>query len=92
MSGWGDRKRSLTDPIKIFNTIYRYKDHFISEFTSVRTTARFHDTGSVIKRLKSGRPKTATDDENACKFCNLLLETLTYSCHYLNSMIYQLDH
>lgn len=63
MIGWGDRQRSLQDACSIFNETFPGRN--ISKSTASRLLQKLNDTGSVRNRSKSGRRRTATNDDNA---------------------------
>ena len=64
MRGYGDRVRSFREVRHLFNDLFPDRNP-ISHATVVKTVQRFELTGSVRNRSKSGRPKSAKDDEHA---------------------------
>jgi len=64
MRGYGDMQRSYQDVANLFNGTYPNRAP-ISKTTVIRTVERFVETGSVKDRPRSGRPKTATNDERS---------------------------
>ncbi|RYA74223.1 hypothetical protein DD595_24580 [Enterobacter cloacae complex sp. 4DZ3-17B2] len=65
MRGWGDQQRGYKTVTRLFNENFRNENNRISKSTVIRTTQRFEAIGSVKSRPKSGRPKTATNNDKA---------------------------
>lgn len=63
--GFGDRKRSLQEACNLFNETFPDRISPISKSTVSRNLSKFNETGSVKNNPRSGRKKTATDEENA---------------------------
>ncbi|XP_011859565.1 PREDICTED: uncharacterized protein LOC105557041 [Vollenhovia emeryi] len=64
MRGFGDRERSYGDVVHLFNDTFRNRAP-ISKSTAYRTCNRFERTGSVKDEPRSGRPKTATNEQKS---------------------------
>lgn len=64
MRGYGDRIRSYEQVKNLFNDSFPNRNP-ISKSGVQKTIQRFEETGSVKDRPKSGRPTTATDEENS---------------------------
>lgn len=64
MRGYGDKMRSYQDVANLFNNTNPHRDP-ISKATVCRTVSRFERTGSVADERRSGRPKTASNDDVA---------------------------
>lgn len=67
--GYGDKTRSYREVCELFNA--RYPDRRIKKSTVCRTLQRYEQTRSIKNVSRSGRPKTATSDENKL---NVLLQ------------------
>ena len=67
--GYLDKQRSYQEVCNLFNVLYPEKQ--IKKSTVCRTVTKFLETGGVKRKPGSGRPKTATNDENKL---NILLE------------------
>lgn len=63
--GWGAVRRSYLDVKNHFNATFRAGGAPISKSTVERTVRRFEDTGSVKDRPRSGRPRTAGNEESS---------------------------
>ena len=68
---YGDERRSFAQAVILFNEMHPERE-LIFKSTLSKTLRRFNETGSVKERPKPGRPKTATNYENAL---NALLDT-----------------
>ena len=68
MVGYGDRKRTQQEVCDLFNELNPNKT--LTQSTVSKIVKKYDDTGSVKNKAKSGRPKSATNNENAL---NLLL-------------------
>lgn len=64
MRGYGDRERSYQEVADLFNRSHVERLP-ISKSTVYRTVERFVQTGSVADRPKSGRPKSARNEDKA---------------------------
>jgi len=64
MIGYGDRKRTHQEVCNLFNDTHPDKNP-ISKSTVTRTLQRYRETGGVKDRIKTGRPRTATSEDNA---------------------------
>ena len=64
MRGWGDNQRSLEAVRVLFNETFPERNEPISKNTVKWTIDRFNLTGSVKDLSRSGRPSTATNEEN----------------------------
>src|SRR5215467_5317971 len=73
MRGYGDKMRSHQDVANLFNDTYPNRDP-ISKVTVYRTVSRFERTGSVADERRSGRPKTATNDDAALEVLQSVIE------------------
>ncbi|EZA58003.1 hypothetical protein X777_02011 [Ooceraea biroi] len=60
MRGWGDKERSLTEVVRLFNDTF--PNHQINKSTVLKTIQRFQETGSVKNRSRSGRPSSANNE------------------------------
>ncbi|KAK9891784.1 hypothetical protein WA026_016581 [Henosepilachna vigintioctopunctata] len=69
LRGFGDKKRTYEEVTRIFNELN--PQHVINRSTVCKTIKRYTDTGNVKNCPKSGRPKTATDDDTKL---NVLLQ------------------
>lgn len=65
MRGWGDRQRSYTEVTNLFNRTFRNGGTPLSKSTVSKTINRYHTTGSVQDLPKTGRPRTATNEESS---------------------------
>ena len=65
MRGWGDQQRGYKTVTRLFNENFRNENNRISKSTVISTIQRFEETGSVKNRLRSGRRKTATNNDKA---------------------------
>lgn len=65
MRGYGDKERSYQEVADLFNETYPDRGIPISKSTVQKTVIRFQRTGKVEDEARSGRPKTATNDEEA---------------------------
>lgn len=65
MRGWGDKQRGYKTITRLFNENFRNENNRISKSTVIRTIQRFKDTSSIKNRPRSGRRKTATDNDKA---------------------------
>lgn len=64
MRGYGDRERSYQEVANLFNITFPDREP-ISKSTAYRTVDRFLRTGSIKDEPRSGRPKTAANDEKS---------------------------
>lgn len=64
MIGYGDRRRSFQEATDLFNQSFPVRDP-ISKSTANRIFHNFEHTGTVKNLPKTGRPKTATNDEKS---------------------------
>jgi Fe2+ or Zn2+ uptake regulation protein len=78
ITGYGDRKRSHQEACPLFNETHPNRNP-ISKSTVTKTLKRFNETGSVTNRLKVGRPRICTNEDNSF---NILL--LLRYCYDLN--------
>lgn len=62
MRGCGDRTRSYQEAADLFNITFPDRAP-ITKSTVLKTVKRFQETGSVKDRPRSGRSKTATDED-----------------------------
>ncbi|KAJ8946748.1 hypothetical protein NQ318_002578, partial [Aromia moschata] len=62
--GYGDRRRSFDQVVVIFNELHPDREP-LSKSTVSKTLQRFHETGGVKDRPKSGRPVSVTNEENS---------------------------
>lgn len=70
MRGCGDLQRSYREVVDLFN-VRRQKR--ISKSTVYTTARRLEENGSVRNHLRSGRPKSTSDEmANGCAVCNVL--------------------
>jgi hypothetical protein len=76
ITGYGDRKRSHQEACPLFNETHPNRNP-ISKSTVTKTLKRFNETGSVTNRLKVGRPRKCTNEDNSF---NILLRY----CYDLN--------
>ena len=74
MRGYGDRERSFRDVRNLFNIEFRADRQQISAATVQKTCQRFRDTGSVKDRPRSGRPKTATNEDSSIEILQSFIE------------------
>ncbi|KYN18348.1 hypothetical protein ALC57_09344 [Trachymyrmex cornetzi] len=65
MRGWGNQQRRYKTVKRLFNENFRNENNRISKSTVTRTIQRFEDIGSVKSGSKSGRRKTATNNDKA---------------------------
>jgi len=65
MRGWGDQQRGYKTVTRLFNENFRNENNRISKSTVIRTIQRFEDIGSVKSHSRSGRRKTATNNDKA---------------------------
>ncbi|GAB1865891.1 DUF4817 domain-containing protein [Camponotus japonicus] len=65
MRGWGDKQRGYKTITRLLNENFRNENNSISRSTVIRTIQRFEDTGSIKNRPRSGRRKTATNNDKA---------------------------
>jgi transposase len=72
ITGYGDRKRSHQEACALFNETHPNRNP-ISKSTVTKTLKRFNETGSVTNRLKVGRPRICTNEENSF---NILLDVV----------------
>lgn len=73
MRGFGDQIRSYEAVANLFNDTY--PEHYpISKSTVYRTVSRFERTGSVEDEPRSGRPKTASNDDTALEVLQSVIE------------------
>ncbi|KAJ8942234.1 hypothetical protein NQ318_003081 [Aromia moschata] len=70
--GYGDRRRSLDQVVVIFNELHSDREP-LSKSTVSKTLQRFHETGGVKDRPKSGRPVSVTNEENSL---NVMLDVV----------------
>lgn len=77
MIGYGDRRQNHTEVRNLFNATYTDRNPIAKS----KTKKRFTETGIVKNRLKFGRPKTATNNENSVNVMLVLLirQGLCYS-------------
>lgn len=64
MIGFGERRRSLQEASDLFNDTFPERNP-ISKSTACRILHNFEHTGNVKNLPKTGRPKTATNDDRA---------------------------
>lgn len=64
MRGYGDRVRSCQEVANLFNDNNPERQQ-ISKSTVHRTVSRFEQTGSVSDKPRSGRPKSASNEEKS---------------------------
>lgn len=64
MRGFGNKMRSYEETANLFNDTYPDRNP-VSKSTVLRTVARYEQTGSVQNKTKSGRPKSARNDDSA---------------------------
>lgn len=75
LRGYGDRVRSYEEVAHLFNDLH--PDHApITKSTVYKTVIRFEETGSVKDRQRSGRPKTATNQEKSLEVCLNIVENV----------------
>lgn len=74
MRGWGDRQQGYKTVQRLFNAEFRDENNKISKSTVVKTIQRFEETGSVKDRPKTGRPKTATNDQKSLEILQSFVE------------------
>lgn len=67
--GYGDNTRSYQEVCNLFNA--RYPNKHITKSTVCKTLRRYQETGTNNSMPRTGRPKTATDDESKI---NVLLQ------------------
>ena len=79
MRGWGDQQRGYKSVQQLFNENFWGRNNRISKTTVVRTIQRFDDTRSVKDRPRSGRRKTATNNNKALEVLQSF-GTLSGSC------------
>lgn len=85
MRGFGDRIRTYEEVAQLFNETFRGNAGFsISTSTVYRTINRFHKTGSIKDKLRSGRPATATKDEKSLEVLQSIVENPHASLHKLS--------
>ncbi|KYN11080.1 hypothetical protein ALC57_16781 [Trachymyrmex cornetzi] len=65
MRGWEDQQRGYKTVTQLFNENFRNENNRISKSIIIHTIQRFEDIGSVKSRLRSGRRKTATNNDKA---------------------------
>lgn len=63
MVGFGDKQRSLQAACDIFNATFPDRRTHISKSTVSKVVQKFHKMGSVKNRPKSGRGKSATNED-----------------------------
>ncbi|KAG8314406.1 hypothetical protein J6590_093354, partial [Homalodisca vitripennis] len=73
MVGWGNNRRSHEEACHLFND-YFHERQPISRTTVGRTVQRFMETGSVSDRHRSGRPATATTEDNSLDVLQSFIE------------------
>lgn len=73
MRGCGDKMRSYEAIANLFNDTFPNRDP-ISKSTVHRTVSRFERTGSVTDEQRSGRPKTATNDDVSTQVLQNIIE------------------
>lgn len=73
MRGYGDRVISYREVRDLFNDTFPERNP-ISHSTVIKTVQRFELTGSVKDRSKSGRLKSATDDEHSLDVMQSVIE------------------
>lgn len=64
MRGYGDRKRTYDEVAHLFNDTYPNRNP-ITKTAVWRIVKLFEEVGSIKNRPKTGRPKTATNDEKS---------------------------
>lgn len=74
MRGWGDQQRGYKTVTRLFNENFRNENNRISKSTVIRTIQRFEDLGSVKNRPRSGRRKTATNNDKALNVLQSVVE------------------
>lgn len=80
--GYGDRMRSFEEVVNIFNGSHPDREP-ISKSTVSKTLRRFHETGNVKDRPKSGRPVSVTNEENSLDVMLDIVETPNISIQQL---------
>lgn len=75
MRGWGDQQRGYKTVTRLFNENFRNENNRISKSTVIRTIQRFEDIGSVKSRPRSGRRKTATNNDKALDVLQSFVES-----------------
>lgn len=70
--GYGDRRRSCDEVVDIFHELHPDRER-LSKSTVSKTLQRFHETGGVTDRPKSGRPVSVTNEENSL---NVMLDVV----------------
>ncbi|KAJ8911601.1 hypothetical protein NQ315_015935 [Exocentrus adspersus] len=68
MIGFGERRRSLQEASDLFNNTFPERNP-ISKSTTCRILHNFEHMGNVKNLPKTGRPKTATNDDRALLRC-----------------------
>lgn len=61
--GFGDRRRTQNEVCNVFNALY--PDTPVSQGTVSQLIKKFRETGSIKNVQKSGRPKSATNEDKA---------------------------
>ncbi|KAJ8909600.1 hypothetical protein NQ315_003710 [Exocentrus adspersus] len=74
MYGWGDRRRTYDEVVKLFNETFRVGVTGISKSTGSKTIKKFDDTGTNKNRPKPGRPKTETSEEHQMEVAQSFVE------------------
>lgn len=74
MRGWGELQRGYKAVRQLFNANFRGRNNAISKTTVIRTIQRFEDTGSVKDRPRSGRSKTATNEDKSLEVLQSFVE------------------
>jgi len=72
MRGWGDNKRSYSAVVRLFNDTY--PNRRINKSTVLKTIERFRETGNVKNCSKSGRPSSATNEEQQLDVLQTFIE------------------
>uniref|UniRef100_A0ABD2VUW7 DUF4817 domain-containing protein n=1 Tax=Trichogramma kaykai TaxID=54128 RepID=A0ABD2VUW7_9HYME len=65
MRGWGDKKRSYSNVVQLFNVTFREAGPNISKATVSKTIRRFERTGSIKNHYHVGRPVSVTNEERS---------------------------
>ncbi|KAL7296557.1 hypothetical protein TKK_0009989 [Trichogramma kaykai] len=65
MKGWGDKKRSYSNVVQLFNATFREAGSSISESTISKTIRHFERTGSIKVNDYVGRPVSVTNEERS---------------------------
>lgn len=72
MIGYGDITRSFAQVVIMFNELHPERES-ISKSTVSKTLHRFHETGGIKDKPRTGRPVTVTNEENSL---NVILDVV----------------